>query len=483
MDEFKRKVSVKAALVAIGLLCTIATSGCKQSEITAQDTGNYPSNINAIVSSNCLGGDCHSSATRLNDSLDVTSWKAMMQTGRIAEVIPFRPLNSHLFQHLNNDPAINASAAPLMPLGRDALSRDDQHAFYDWIASGAPSFGGEIFYSTVPEPMLVIHQEQDLLSVIDRTNGRLARIFVDGNDPTQGLPALGARALASAGRYKKIFVGFANGALRSFDGKTFARLWEVHLPNAISGLAVLPDASKGYLITTASKDPGSYSVFDAFSLQLLRTVIDTNIQGAESISISTDGSRAYLVCAGSDDIKIINTSNDSIIGNIRCGVDVPRPPPADYVARYRPHEVALSSDGKTMWVSLQLSNEVIAIDIETKSITRRIGVGFRPLGLALTPDDKEVWVVNENSSNLSIIDNTSGKVVGTIDSLANAPEEIVVSPDGTTFYVTCQYLAAGGHHHSTGGGPPAGVFVLDRQSRSLVKSIELPPFATSILIP
>jgi YVTN family beta-propeller protein len=467
--------------IGVGLLTAAVFSSCSDSTVTAESTGDFPSNIHAVMSNNCLGGDCHSTATPLNDSLDLTSWNALMTTGRFAEIIPYRAINSHLFQHLNTNGLIDASADPLMPLGRDPLSLNDQGTIMAWINAGAKDFSGTVPYTVIPNKLFVLHPDQDLLSVIDRDRERLARVEIIGNDVLEQQPSLGSISEVLSRDGKTLFVAFSSGLVRTFDATSYQKLGELPLTSTPTSITLSPDNTKGYLANAGTPDAHSFTVFDPHTLQVLRTIESDQILGAAEMVVSSDGSREYLICSGGDDVKIIATQNDSIIGHVKCGSDVPQSLPLGYNARYQPSAAVLSSDQSTLYVTLHKTNEVVAIDVNRDSIISRIAVDYGPMGIAGTPDGSELWVANENADDLSVINTASGSVVATVDSVSQYPVEVMVSRDGATVYATSGVLPAGGHHHSSGGGPPSGVFVIDRASRQITKTIEMPPLASSIV--
>jgi len=93
-------------------------------------------------------------------------------------VIPFQPKFSHLFQHLHTDTTLSPVASPIMPIGRNPLSREDVMAIYNWIQNGARNREGKVPFEESFAKIYVTNQAADLVAVIDKRTGLLMR-YVD----------------------------------------------------------------------------------------------------------------------------------------------------------------------------------------------------------------------------------------------------------------------------------------------------------------
>jgi YVTN family beta-propeller protein len=75
------------------------------------------------------------------------------------------------------------------------------------------------------------------------------------------------------------------------------------------------------------------------------------------------------------------------------------------------------------------------IDINTLTVVDTLNTGNGPAGLSLSSDDKFLYVVDSYSSNISVIDLTTGEEKRRFDT-GNNPTGTELSPDGKTLYVT-----------------------------------------------
>ncbi len=76
-----------------------------------------------------------------------------------------------------------------------------------------------------------------------------------------------------------------------------------------------------------------------------------------------------------------------------------------------PSHIAFTSDSKLTFVTLQDSNELIAIDLATQEIVWRMLVGKMPAGVWMTPGDKYLLVGLTGSDSVKVIDWRTQKIV------------------------------------------------------------------------
>lgn len=78
-----------------------------------------------------------------------------------------------------------------------------------------------------------------------------------------------------------------------------------------------------------------------------------------------------------------------------------------------PLEVLLSPDGTRLYVLCQQSEEVRVLDTSTYAVIKNIAVGSVPRGFSLSPDGAKLFVTNSWEDTLSVIDTHTLKVVAT----------------------------------------------------------------------
>jgi DNA-binding beta-propeller fold protein YncE len=122
-----------------------------------------------------------------------------------------------------------------------------------------------------------------------------------------------------------------------------------------------------------------------------------------------------------------------------------------------PTRIAVTGDGKTLWVAARGDNRVLAFStalLESNAGKALLGYastgGDAPVGLALLHDDKFLAVANSNrfnpenvgTTNATILSVANPAAAGVVETIAtgNFPREIIVGPDDATLYLT-NYLS------------------------------------------
>jgi len=80
-----------------------------------------------------------------------------------------------------------------------------------------------------------------------------------------------------------------------------------------------------------------------------------------------------------------------------------------------PYALELSKDGKELYVSLQNGGGIAVVDLRSLEEKRRIKTGIHPTAMALTNDGKRLYVANTNTDTVSVIDTLSGKIEATLN--------------------------------------------------------------------
>ncbi|MBK8295421.1 MAG: YncE family protein [Solirubrobacterales bacterium] len=144
-----------------------------------------------------------------------------------------------------------------------------------------------------------------------------------------------------------------------------------------------------------------------------------------AIAMNPAGTRAYVTDQEGNDVSVINTATNTVIGP-----DIP--------VGNNPRAVAITPDGTRAYVVNTADNDVSVIDTTTNSLVGPdIPVGSSPQDIAITPDGTRAYVANSGDDDVSVIDLLTGALNGPDIALAPGvqPDGLVITPDGARVYV------------------------------------------------
>lgn len=115
-----------------------------------------------------------------------------------------------------------------------------------------------------------------------------------------------------------------------------------------------------------------------------------------------------------------------------------RPPatakPGDY---HSPTALALSADGRTLYVADQTANAIAFVDTVKGAVAATLGV-TDPRAIVLSADGKVAYVASGSEDRVHRVDLASRRVVSSA-ATGRCPVGLALSPDGGTLYVCCQF--------------------------------------------
>jgi len=99
-----------------------------------------------------------------------------------------------------------------------------------------------------------------------------------------------------------------------------------------------------------------------------------------------------------------------------------------------PFNLAVTKDGKRLFVACEASNSLIVVNAKTEEILAEVEIGTQPHFVCFSPDETRAYVSNRGSDNVSVIDTETYRVLATIP-VGDEPHEIATNKEGTILYV------------------------------------------------
>ena len=168
------------------------------------------------------------------------------------------------------------------------------------------------------------------------------------------------------------------------------------------------------------------------------------------MALSPDGRLLYVVCQGSDDVRVIDAQTDKIVGSVAVG--------------RAPRGIAISPDGRQLYITNAGSDTVSVIDAVSLKVVQTLPTGFEPDGIVVDRGGETLYVANRLSGDVSVIDLKTGQETKRLLAGRGA-SYLVLSPDGKLIYCTHIYPNPGAFRTP----PNSEITVIDTARQTVVE--------------
>ena len=137
---------------------------------------------------------------------------------------------------------------------------------------------------------------------------------------------------------------------------------------------------------------GTVSVIDTASSTVLKT-IDVGLHPS-GMALSPRGDRLFVTNANSDTVSVISTATDSVVKTLHVGENGPDRTP---VLGSAPNAVAVSSNGRTIYVANGADNDIAVVDVDAsgdRAVRGLIPTGWYPTAVALNASDDQLFIAS-----------------------------------------------------------------------------------------
>jgi DNA-binding beta-propeller fold protein YncE len=435
MNRIYYFVKIASFILAIG----VTFSSCVSDKGTP-NYNNYPTDIGKLFFTKCATTGCHNDASKnAAAGLSMQSWDNLFEGGKgSACVIPYRPDFSTLLYYVNTYSDLGPTLGPVMPYNKERFSREDVLLIKKWIAAGAPDIKGFVKFSDNPnrKKFYVANQGCDVVTVFDQETLLPMRYVDVGNSPTPESPynikvsadgqywysiCIKGNSLQKFRTSDDSFVGeamigfnFWTNVTISNDGlKAFVSGWSSSGEIAEVDLNTLTvthhtglNYPRGSYLNTAgdtlyvAQQTSSNKIYKIptnnfagkTQINLYTTPPASGVISPSEILFSKDGSKYFVSCQGTSELRIFQHSNDSLLAIIPVGA---LPTAMDISSTHNYLFVACQEDTSSV---AGLRGTVAIIDIATNLLITKIYTGHQPHGIAVDDNNDLVYVANRNSS-------------------------------------------------------------------------------------
>jgi YVTN family beta-propeller protein len=214
-------------------------------------------------------------------------------------------------------------------------------------------------------------------------------------------------------------------------------------------------------LPAADRAADGIGVVELASAKLVRSL--PGGQDPESLALSHDGKALFIANEETAELSKLDLAQAAITQRVKVG--------------QQPEGVSVHPSGAFVYVTCEEDNEIVAVDAAAGSVLAHIPVGKRPRAIGWSLDGQLAFVTNELDASVSVIDTRTHKALQQIElsqpgaaaGSEHRPMGIVRSADGKSFYV------------STGrGGAVAEIDAVQRKLSRFIQPVGARPWGIAL---
>ena len=437
----------------------------------------YPEEIGEIMLDKCATSGCHNEQSKdAAGGLDLSSWERLFKgTEDNSAVVPYRSDLSFLSFFINDYPDLGQVLEPRMPYNSSPLSRNEVQLILDWIDNGAPNSEGYVKFSDDPnrKKFYITNQGCDLVAVFDLETGLLMRYVDVGSKVAIESPHM--VEVSPDGAYW-IVCFYAGNILQKYSTENDELLGTIEIGDGSwNTFAFSPDSR--YVYAVSLEESGSIVIVDMESMTLEQVY-----QGAGLLVwphgsvVNESGSLLYITAQEGNYIYKIDITDISSPVFEEVVVSTGETP--NISAPYDPHEIYFSPDYSNYFVTCQGTNEVRVFNAVNDSLIAIIPVGVYPQEISFSEQTNMAFVTctednvtfPNKTGSVSIIDYVSFVHLKSIHT-GYQPHGVAVDDYKQQVYVVNRNVSFDGptpHHTTDCGGRNGYVTIIDMNTLELV---------------
>lgn len=397
------KVKILYCISSLFVILSILFSCTKDPAIPVY--GDYPTEVGKIFANKCATSGCHNSISyKAAADLNLSSFASLFQgSNNGSPVIPFRSDFSSLCYFINTYSELGPINAPTMPINATALSATEVQLIKSWIDNGAPDINGKIMWSDNPnrKKYYVLNQGCDVVTVFDAETQLPMRYITVGNKSgTPESPHM-IRVSPDGQYWYVIFV--ANNILQKYKTSDDSFVGEVNLGafQNWNTIVISDDSKRAYCVSWQANS--RLAIVDIEHMTLKYNVGGGNFTDAHGVALNKSNDTIYITRQTGNYIFKIDTALNGFIEVTLDGSGI-----SNQSSSLDPHEIIFSTDGSKYFVTCQKSNEVRVMSTASDVLLQTINTGQYPLEFARSITKNKLYLTCENDPSSN--PNTKGSV-------------------------------------------------------------------------
>jgi DNA-binding beta-propeller fold protein YncE len=475
---------VFAFSAVIAILFTQCTKHKKETIVEQVNTSCYPDDVGKIFVLKCATSGCHNTASKdACAGLDLSSWDKLFNGAKGgAAVIPYSADQSFLVNFINTYSDLGPSQLPTMPNNGTPLSKAEVQTVINWINDGAPDCNGKRFTDNPDRKKFYITNEGcDLVSVFDAERKVIMRYVTVGANPNL-IEVPHCIKISPDGKFWYVSFTDPSGIyFQKFKTSDDTFVGQVEIGSGSwNTFSFTPDSKWAYI---ADLNGNNIARVNCETMTLFAAPFDPGTASPHGTAISPDGNYLYLTHQLGDELLKLDITTFP--------PDGPQIHFNDTIqGGAHPHEIAFSPDGKLYFVTCQATHEVKVFNAQTDVFLKSIFVGPDPVEMAFSLSTNNMFVTCMNGNAVSIINYVDTVLVKTISTpgVFYGPHGVAVDDTHGVCYISNRNLVTSGgplpHHTSFCGGRNGYLLAIDLNTLELIpdfkQELSVDPYSFAI---
>lgn len=440
----------KITFLSISLFLIISSLilfSCKR-DSAPPDYAGFPTEIGQIFINKCATAGCHNSISYpAADNLNLSSFASLFKgSSNGSPVIPYRSDFSSLCYFINTYDDLGIKNVPMMPLNGTPLSHEEVKTIKDWIDAGAPDINGYVMWSENPnrKKYYVLNQGCDVVTVFDAATQLPMRYINVGNKPGVAESPHMIKMSPDGQYWYVVFVG--NSILQKFRSSDDSFVGEVNLGvnQNWNTITISNDGKRAYCVSWQASS--RLAIVNLQNMQL-----KTNVGGfsnGHGIVLNNTNDTIYITAQYGNYIYKLDTALNTINQITIDGSGVPNSTPS-----IDPHEIIFSPDGSKYFLTCQGTNEVRVLSTIGNTLLQTISTGVYPQEIAKSNSKNKLYVTCTNDPN------PNPKILGSVtmidmNTYAAINYKVGYQPHGIAVDETNGYVIVASRNILTNGPTP-----------------------------
>lgn len=472
----KKILPITIVILLVTVINFVSCTWNKEPEPLVKDDTNYPVDVKSIVIAKCAVTGCHNTQSKdAAGGLNLSTWDKLLEGSRGgAVVIPYRPDFSTFCYYTNTDTTKGLVLQPTMPYNAAPLSEAEYITLKTWIETGAPDKNGFVKFSDyqTKSKLYITNRGCDVVTILDPVTGLAMRYIDIGIGPEIEAPCM---VKVSPDKLYWYVIFNQGTTIQKFRTSDNTKAGEINIGQGFwSSLVITGDSKKAFI---ADADVNGRILYADLENMQVVTNYQTGLRYPFGLCLNNANNRLYAAPQEGNFIYKIDISNPLMPLITEISLETSITP--NYSPSINPYEIVLSVDESYYFVTCNKSAELRVMRTSNDSLLNTYSTGSNPTGMIASSKYLFISCLGVPGTNkksvINIFDLSSGNFLPEINA-GHDSKGIVFDATTNKLFVTNRNVSNGGpaaHHAPACAGKNGYLTAIDLNTLQLVPDFKV----------